>query len=211
MPQVDITPKVWTVPVCWPGERAFIIGGGPSLTGFDPSVLRGKGRVIATNSAYRIAPWADALIWMDYQWYMWNRHELHLHTGEFKVTTAYPEPPCEQTIHFLKKSNRTQAISRDPQKLTGFNTGHQAMNLAVLMGVTEIILLGFDLRSGLDGRSNWHNYHKNGSLMRQMIPVWIADFERASRELEGQVTVWQTNPASALTCFPHRELKSLIT
>jgi hypothetical protein len=141
---------------------------------------------------------------------MGNLRDLHQHTGEFKVTTAYPEPPCGQTIHFLRKSDRQQAISSDPQKLTGFNTGHQALNLAVLMGAVEIILLGYDLSVGTGGRLNWHNYHKQFTDLEARKAAWLWDFQKASAELQGRVTVWQTNPHSALTCFPHRELSSFL-
>jgi hypothetical protein len=36
----------------WKGERCFIIGGGPSLKGFDWSLLDGE-KVIATNRGYQ--------------------------------------------------------------------------------------------------------------------------------------------------------------
>src|SRR3972149_821520 len=49
----------------WRGERCFIIGGGPSLAGFDFERLRGQGRIIAVNKAYLDAPFADILFFMD--------------------------------------------------------------------------------------------------------------------------------------------------
>jgi hypothetical protein len=53
----------------WEGEPCFIIGGGPSLKGFDFNRLRGQGRVIAINRALEYAPWADVVFFMDWKLY----------------------------------------------------------------------------------------------------------------------------------------------
>jgi len=53
----------------WAGEPCFIIGGGPSLKGFDFESLRGKGRVIAINRAYEHVPFADVHFFMDNRYY----------------------------------------------------------------------------------------------------------------------------------------------
>ena len=48
----------------WAGRRCFIIGGGPSLKGFDFERLRGE-RVIAINKAFYDVPFADIVFGMD--------------------------------------------------------------------------------------------------------------------------------------------------
>jgi len=60
--------EFWTVPRLWPGETVFIIGGGPSVRGQNIEALRGR-RVIAINSSYLVAPWADYLIFADERWW----------------------------------------------------------------------------------------------------------------------------------------------
>src|SRR3954470_7731661 len=42
------------------GQSATVVGGGPSLRGFDFSQLRGKQNIIAINAAFRYLPFADA-------------------------------------------------------------------------------------------------------------------------------------------------------
>ena len=54
----------WSIPPEWTGETAFLLGGGPSLKGFNAECLRGR-RVIAINNSWELAPWADVLYFCD--------------------------------------------------------------------------------------------------------------------------------------------------
>mgnify|MGYP002682074433 CR=1 FL=1 len=54
----------------WKGQRCFIVGGGPSLKGFDFGRLRGE-RVIAINRAFEACPTADIMFAMDPRLYDW--------------------------------------------------------------------------------------------------------------------------------------------
>lgn len=85
----------WTVPgEAWAGQTAFILGGGPSLKGFDVERLRGRGKVIGVNNAgIDLAPWCNVLFWADKRWLDWNCDRLHLHTGEWKVSRKRPHLP----------------------------------------------------------------------------------------------------------------------
>ena len=56
----------WSVPREWPGETAFIVGGGPSVLGQDLDALRGR-RVIVINSSVYAVPGADFLFFDDHR------------------------------------------------------------------------------------------------------------------------------------------------
>ena len=55
----------------WSGRRCFIVGGGPSLKGFDFERLRGE-RVIAINKAFYDVPFADIVFAMDSPFLIWS-------------------------------------------------------------------------------------------------------------------------------------------
>lgn len=102
-------------------------------------------------------------------------------------------------------------LSEDPAALvTGMNGGFQALNLAVLAGAARIVLLGYDMKLGEGGRTNWHKQHRRGT------PRGHYDlFRRAFRPLPKildrlGVTVLNATPGSALDVFPMVDLESLL-
>lgn len=172
--------KYWKVPTLWPGSEVVIIGGGPSLKGFDYSVLKGY-RVIGCNDAYKLVfpqfyndpSLIDLCYWGDYGWWLihWND------------TVEYPEKSNEAShpglIHFpglrvtcserYVKENGVLCLKRQSSKLSygstiGWfhNTGASAVNLAVNLGAKKVILLGFDMKlDDKTGKQNWHHNLKN--------------------------------------------------
>ena len=81
---VNNKPSIYAhVKPIWLDETVFIIGGGPSLKGFNWSLLAGK-KTIAINRAIQFYPKADALYFTDgrvYSWYKkgnftWNFYSL---------------------------------------------------------------------------------------------------------------------------------------
>ena len=50
----------------WADEPCFLIGGGPSLQGFDFAQLEGKGRIIAVNRSFHYVPFADMMVAMGF-------------------------------------------------------------------------------------------------------------------------------------------------
>lgn len=204
----------WTVPVgAWEGQAAFILGGGPSLKGFDVEKLRGKGKVIAVNNAgLDLCPWADVLFWVDQRWLDWNHDRLHLHTGEWKVSRKRPHLPLDCDVKFM--TFKPRRLSHWPDSLGGWCGGSSAINLAYLLGSKVIVLLGFDMHDLPPDRwreGNWHDKHQlppiEGQRRNKFIPVLEAmapDLERAG------VLVINTNDRSALRCFPFADIEELL-
>lgn len=210
---------IWKVPKDWAGETVFILGGGPSLRGFDAEVLRGKGRIIATNEAGLAgvagaedekphAPWADVLYWADKRWFNWNRDRLGEHTGRYKIARLAPEPPSEQDIKVLPQGGAP--LSDDPSRLAGFCSGGASINLAYLFGASRIVLLGFDMRA--DGRGdNWHCRHKQGTDKSRYVTHFMPPIAAMAWPLKQRgVEVINCTPGSALSCFPILPLEDLL-
>jgi len=191
----------YTVPTgAWEGEACVILGGGPSLRKDAVPALKGRARVIAVNNAYLLAPWADVLYAADKRWWEWNASEVHQYTGPLMLT--------RQNVAGVTRIgwNRTEALSSNPQSLSGWCGGGGAINLAYLFGAKVIILMGFDMRPG-----NWHDLHKMPHVEGQHRDRFIPAIEAMAPGLEAAgVTVLNTNPESALRCFPFADIEELL-
>ena len=196
----------WSVPLgAWKGETAFILGGGPSLKGFDAECLRGKGRIIAVNDAgLHLAPWADVLFWADRRWLDWNHDKLGLHTGAWKVTRSWPHLPLPHKVHWL--DFKPKILSTSPTALGGICGGSSALNLAFLLGADPIVLLGFDMRPG-----NWHSNHRKPPAPGQHANKFIPTLTAMAPEIAAHgVRVLNATPGSALECFPMVDIEAVL-
>lgn len=194
---------MWTIPRGeWKGEAAVILGGGPSLRKDLVPALRGRARVIAVNNAYLLAPWADLLFFADRRWWEWNKHDLGRYEGPLMVTRQRIEDPRVKRLG----RERVEALSRNPCVVAGWCGGANAINVAYLYGANPIILMGFDMRPG-----NWHDLHRLPHAPNQHRERFIPALERMAVELEREnVTVLNTNPRSALRCFPFADIEELL-
>lgn len=150
-------PLAYTVvPRAWPGETAVCIGGGPSLTREDVEYCRGRARVIAINDAYRLAPWADVLYAADQKWWAWHQGVRSFEGEKYTVDVATAKRFGVQLLaktgyHGLETENRSGL------KL-GQDSGYQAIGLAVHLGASRILLLGYDMRGG-----HWFGSHPDNT------------------------------------------------
>lgn len=158
-----------TVERAWDGGCFVIIGGGPSLTAEQCELVRQaraaeKVRVIAVNDAYLWCPWADVCYFADTHWWQWHtkgipKPKLGFTADEVRERfAAFAGQKCtiQQTgalvedpeVHMLRNQTwpeHRNGISTDPDCLvTGWNGGHQALNLGILAGGKLGILLGID-------------------------------------------------------------------
>ena len=195
--------RMWSVPVgAWAGEACVILGGGPSLRQELVPGLQGRARVIALNNAYLLAPWADVLFAPDRRWWEWNASEVHQYRGPVMLTR---QRATHDGVHRIRW-NRADALSRDPGSLAGWCAGGGAINMAYLFGARVVILMGFDMRPG-----NWHALHRAPHVDGQHRDRFIPAIERMAPELEAEgVTVINTNPDSALRCFPFADVEELL-
>ena len=152
---------------------------------------------IAINDAYKIAPHAQYLYACDLKWWKWHDGASGFSgmkiTQDKKAWEKYPDlyrVPGESGV----------GLSLDPSKIhTGQNGGFQAFNLAVLMGASRILLLGYDMRIHKNGSSHWFGDHPD--KQRPNYKPWLEHFADSVPQLDG-VEVINCSPDSALTCFP---------
>jgi hypothetical protein len=149
----------WSVQREWPGETAFVIGGGPSVLSQDLETLRGR-RVIAINSSVYAVPWADVLFFGDWRW--WYEPENRAAATSFagRVVTTSRMVQDRKVLVCRKTNPPGLALARNSlmQKWTSLTA---ATNLAAhLIGDGgTIVWLGADGRIAQDGRTHHHKPH----------------------------------------------------
>jgi hypothetical protein len=198
-----------SVPRLWPGETVVCVASGPSLTVEDVDAVRGRARVIVINRSIELAPWADVWYAADAKLWKWayrgegDWQAVKKIAGEFAgrkyaVTTESAKWPGVQVIGRAGSTG----LSLDPAKLAlGANSGYQAINLAVLLGASRILLLGYDMRLGKNSRQHWHPDHP--MKMRSPYQTFQAAYPTLVAPLKAAgVEVINCSRDTALTCFP---------
>ncbi|BBK30304.1 hypothetical protein EDC65_2250 [Stella humosa] len=201
------------VPCCWPGASVYILGGGPSL---DLVPLGGLvlARVIAVNDSAWAAPWAPVLHYGDDRWARWHGAALARHAAWMQSTVARDPAVAPPHAWRLRYAGR-EGLSRDPEALNGRCSGHQAINLAVLLGAARIVLLGFDHRvvAGPDGGCRTHHRWTRPRPIEtppEAWDPWIVEARSIRADLPPGVEILNATPGSALDAFPIVDLESVL-
>ena len=141
------------------GRSVTIIGGGPTVTA-DLVKRVAPYPVILVNNSYLLFKDPQLVVAMDRRWWEWHGPAFVAmgHTG---ITALRPgqhikAPAKPHIFHKDPVSN----YSRDPSVLTGKNSGHAAIQVAVHLGAQRIYLVGFDMGTGANDRMHWHEGHR---------------------------------------------------
>lgn len=194
------------VPRLWLGEVAVCIASGPSLTPEDVEYCRGKARVLVINTSLLLAPWADAFHACDLRVWQWHRTAA-LAFGGLKFSMDAGAAAYGATV---LKNGGVWGLSSDPTTIcNGRNSGYQGINIASLLGVSTIVLLGYDMQPGPTGASHWHGEHPNKG--QPPYSACVAAFKSLVAPLaEAGIAVVNCTPRTALTCFPHADLREVL-
>lgn len=196
------------VPRLFPSSTIVCLASGPSLTVDDVDYCRGKAPVIAVSDTYRWAPWADVLHACDAKW--WGYHEgAPTFTGlKFALRQDAGRWPGVQVL----KDAGDSGLSADPSELcNGKNSGYQAVNLAVHLGATRIVLLGYDMQAAKDGRTHFFGDHSK--LLQKDAPFewWRQNFATMVQPAKSLgVSIVNCTARSGLTCFPRMALRDAL-
>lgn len=183
------------------GSDVFVIGGGPSLRGFDFTRLKGRNTIGCNAAGFLGSDICNVLFFADREWY----GKFYERVFEFggTVVTDCPDMRDDRPswLYYLPRST-FPGVFKDC--LGGGNSGSAAINLALIMGARRVLLLGFDGALGGDGASNWHRdtidapdanvypYFENAHrAIAQMLPETFPDAQ-----------IINLNPNSTIGCFP---------
>lgn len=188
----------------WRGDTVVCVASGPSLTPADVEACRGRARVIAINDNFRLAPWADVLYACDLPW--WDRYHEATEAVEGERWTQDERAAARYGLHLIK-STAGHGLSRIPGIIhQGSNSGYQAVGLAADFGAKRIVLLGYDMQR-TDDKDHWHGPHPVGLNPPRHFQTWIINFNRLAKDAaELGIEIVNCSRATALTCFPRKEL-----
>jgi len=219
-----VTPLLAAVPKLWPGCTITILGGGPSLTEADVRYIGERPhltRVIAIKEAYLLAPWADVLYACDASWWAFYdgaptftglKYSLEDWPAEYERYD--PEAIAARRRRYpavtLLRHTGTDGLEFDPTGLrTGYNSGYQAINLAVHLGATRIVLLGFDCWPAPDGRQTWYTTAR--PHLTSPYPVFMQSFASLVEPLTAAgVEVINCSRFTLLRAFPRQPLEEVL-
>jgi hypothetical protein len=178
-----------------------ILAGGPSLTQSDVDLTKDS-IVIAINDCYQIAPWATYHYFCDSKWWQWHKDRSDYQSFQgIRITQDTVDEPGVFKIQGTHKPG----LSESPDLIHfGSNSGFQALNIAVLMGASRILLLGYDMKIARTGAAHWFGDHPD--KVRSNYPSWLSNFSIAADQLKGKVEVINCSLDTALQCFPKMRL-----
>ena len=222
---INLAEHFWVAPKIWPGQTVFIIGGGPSLKGFNWDLIK-QFRCIGCNDAYQLGSWVDVCCFGDLTWY--NIHYKETIDTEDRgiipglkkfgglIVSCNPELNGLPYLHCMARRPRGFSI-RPFEVAWNCNTGSASINLAYHLGAKRAVLLGFDMRFSNDGENNWH-YNLKDPDQKTTYPGIHKKFQDhfiyMERERKAKVgdsfEVLNATPGSELDVFPKVKLEDIL-
>lgn len=162
--------------------RFAVLAPGESLTAEVAASTRAL-PTVAVNRAYELAPWAMALVSCDKGW--WRAYGAEHFAGrKFSINKILFREDVE--------------VVKSPNVPTGSSSGVLGLEVAKMLGATEIELHGFDNRGG--------HFHPPHELpLRNPSPSRFEVFDEQFRQwarANAAIRVVNHTPESALTAFP---------
>jgi len=187
----------------WDDRTVFLVGGGPSLRGFDFSRLIGRGYVVGVNQAMLELPELCAGVSMDHRFIEHRRVEIGALAAFVPIYLATSKlAPIEDAIYLRHRA--AAGLSDDPSEISrGSTSGYCALNIATLKRARRIVLLGYDY--GETEHAHWHDaypWHVRDANA-QSWPVWAMQYEAAAEHCRKRgIEVINASPVSRIEAFP---------
>lgn len=200
---------IWQPTKMWLNQEAFIIGGGPSLRGFDWSLLHGE-NTIGCNNAFRLGyDVCKICIFVDdkfiYEPNGMPRRGFYDELAKFPglVVTNNPALRIHSEPWLMWMPRKATGLHLDALGYN-YNCGASAINLALLLGATTIYLLGFDMHLDAAGNPNYHNYiidKPSSCVYERMLSAFTYVGHSLAEKFPG-CSVYNINKDSNLLTFP---------
>ena len=152
-----------------------VLATGPSMSQAVVDSVRGRCKVVAVSDSWQIAPWADALVSSDAAWW---RHKVPAFEGLRYTLGTFPD---------------VEKVTDIPM---GTNSGLLGIHVAVKLGATKVLMLGFDMHGD-------HYFGPHTGNLKNTPPHRRAQFHQqfANYRPKG-VEILNCTEGSALTCYP---------
>jgi hypothetical protein len=199
--------EYWRVAREWNGQRCFIVAGGPSVAEFDLDQLKGQ-RVIVINSSWSRVPFADLLFFGDARW--WGRYRDEVLQGfAGRIATSARGVGHPRVLRL--RAHTPPGLASEPDTVAIRRTSTlAAMNLAVHLGVAQIVLVGVDNRVDHEGRTHHHAAYP-WDLRATSFDEQRFDFSTIVEPLKRLgVFVMNASPESALPFWPRAPIAEVL-
>lgn len=190
-------------------STVYVIGGGPSLRDFDFSKLPDDDKIGANRAAWL----ADTSIFVtvDRNFHWQNQDAIKDFSGAAYVAIPDRNVVLPNVTYWTHLPGAQ--FSTEPGALAGSNSGFGALNLAFLLGYTDIALLGFDFQ--WEGRrSHFHEgYARQSKQTDRFLAQWARAFDSVAPILRShgiRVTNFTGPNGSRVTAFPTLPLEELL-
>lgn len=194
----------------FPNQTIVVVATGPSLTAADVALCRARAPMVVVNDAYRLAPWADALVAADASWWLNHQGVPDFAGDKWSVNHTSWTRLCDRwpAVQRLRSSG-DDGIETDPTAIrTGRNSGYLALNVAVHYGASKILLLGYDMGHRKGAPAHFFGDHPGAMRQRSPFDLFIAKYQTAVEPLKRLgVDVVNCSCATALTCFRRSTLE----
>lgn len=194
-----------------------IIGGGPSLTPYDVSIADSLARVgdaylIGINDAYRISNGLDMLYAADLPWWVHHISAVKRYAyaksingfGDVALWTAGDDAANKfPSLTYIESEAAAEFFIKSDRKIgRGVHGGFQALNIALNIGFSKILLLGYDCKATPNNR-HWFGNHPPPIAKNSPYNTWVDVFEKGARTLYQwpETEVVNCSRETALTCF----------
>lgn len=220
----------------WLGRRCFVVGSGPSLAGFDFSLLKNE-LTIGINKAFLINTFTINYA-MDSNFYrgifdgLYDKQEgcriaekWLAYTGLKIFLTPMELNKYGNEVYLVKRTHKP-GINRtdlDEGIWGGENSAVGAINLAIALGANPIYLLGYDMHCG--EKTHYHKGYvdmgqENGQpkvvdrdpvIFNNQLQKYKAEVEETAKLWkEHNIAIFNLGPDSALECFPSADLNRVL-
>jgi len=210
-------------------EICFVVGGGPSLNGFDFTQLN-EFDTIAVNKSVEYIPNPTYFITTDYSYFV--KASLPIERIKQKSKNTYFV--ANMTHDYMSFQNgriidtRRNFVYNDLYQYTGViesnnidgfgsslaefsngaNSGHCGIQLALLLGYQKIYLLGFDLNA--EGQTHFHQSYReiDQKSFRNRVNDYGITLNNALANYKGSQEIINLSNSSILTTSPHIKTQS---
>lgn len=182
----------------------FVIGSGPSLTGFDFSCLPTTVPRIGANKGAWIAD-CQTLVTLDRHFPRKCKAEIEAFKGEKVFAVTHEDNRIHDDVTYVKRE-RGDGFS-NAGALRGYDSGFASLNLVYQRGYKRIGLLGFDFK-WVGNQTHFHEgYLNQNRKTASMLERWALAFDRVAHLVDAVNYVGPNG--SNVTAFPTRPLEEL--
>jgi hypothetical protein len=201
-----------SIPRLFEGEKAFVMATGPSLNqdAVDRMYSADGFRYIGISDCYRICPFLDFFYACDNRW--WGiHHDKVMDWGGSKNGYWCTETVTKKAYPDLKliTGRGGNGWSNDQSLIHyGSNSGYQITNIAYLLGIKTMILVGFNMMV-VNKLSHFFGDHPQGLSRNNSYHSFASQFTKIDYKKAG-VAVINTASPTKLDHFPKMSLEDAI-